>query len=68
MKKIISMKGIPLEDLKVTFECKRCGCGFEAEYGDYDGDKTTSKQVYTYCPYCNRQVIKNLIPKGSEEE
>ena len=35
MKKILGYNGKTLEELKVIFHCNKCGCDFEADYGDY---------------------------------
>ena len=56
MKKIIGFNGKTLDELKVVFHCKHCGCDFEADYRDYhEGNKKNT--WHSYCPHCDRMVI-----------
>jgi hypothetical protein len=56
MKKIIGYNGKTLEELKIIFHCTKCGCDFEAEYGDYDECHESAYSHSSYCPKCNRKV------------
>lgn len=52
MKKILGYNGKTLEELKIIFHCPKCGCDFEAEYGDYTEGCTTEPSWSTHCPKC----------------
>ena len=34
------------------FECKKCGCVFEANYGEYRYSFGTEPSVFARCPMC----------------
>ena len=40
------------------FECKRCGCVFKAELGEYESKQDTHNDVYYLCdcPTCRKKV------------
>lgn len=50
MKRIIGYNGKTLEELKVVFHCKNCGCDFEADYKEYNDGCTTTPTWCSYCP------------------
>lgn len=56
------MKIIKEGDLKKLkkikrFECKECGCIFEAEKDEYKrGSQYNEEYYYCACPYCNQRV------------
>lgn len=56
------MKIIKEGDLKKLkkikrFECKECGCIFEAEKDEYKwGSQYNEAYYYCACPYCNQTV------------
>ena len=54
MKKILGYNGKTLEELKVIFHCDKCGCDFEADYGDY---YDYVSNWGSYCPKCDKQVF-----------
>ena len=56
MKRIIGYNGKTLEELKVIFHCKNCGCDFEADYKEYNDGCTATPTWCSYCPNCNKQV------------
>lgn len=41
----------------VRFECRNCGCIFEAEKGEYKIDSQYNDEYYSCeCPFCHKQV------------
>lgn len=39
------------------FECKECGCIFEAEKNEYkEGSQYNYSYYYCICPYCHQKV------------
>ena len=57
MKRILGYNGKTLEELKVVFHCKKCGCDFEADYKEYSEGCTATPTWCSYCPNCNWQVL-----------
>lgn len=44
---------------KITFECKRCGCIFKADKGEYISGRSFDQSYATCtCPTCKNPCIK----------
>ena len=43
------------------FECKRCGCVFKAERGEYESKQDTRNDMYYLCdcPTCGKTVYQS---------
>lgn len=43
---------------RVRFTCRRCGCVFEADFGEYDVDCQYNQEYYSCnCPTCGALVV-----------